>query len=121
MSLTNKELFSRRTRRVRFRLKKVAGDKKRLSIFRSNQHMYAQIIDDKESKTIVSASTFDEEIKKSYQKGWDIEAAQAVGKLVAKRALKVGIKEVFFDRGGYIYHGRVKALADSAREEGLVF
>lgn len=121
MGCSSKKSFDRRTDRIRFHLKQRAGDRKRLSVFRSNQHIYAQIIDDRAGTTLAAASTLDKEIEKSLKKGWNLEAAQAVGKLLAKRALKEGIKEVFFDRGGYLYHGRVKALADSAREEGLVF
>jgi large subunit ribosomal protein L18 len=95
----------------------------RLSVFRSSKHIYAQIIDDTKGVTVACASTLDEEAKKALQKGkgTDTAAAALVGKLVAERAKKVGIKDVVFDRGGYIYHGRVKALGDAARESGLNF
>ncbi|MEQ1863897.1 MAG: 50S ribosomal protein L18 [Micropepsaceae bacterium] len=123
MALKTKELFARRQRRTRFKLRKVSGLRPRLSVFRSSKHIYAQIIDDTKGVTVACASTLDEEAKKSLEKGkgTDTKAAALVGKLVAERAKKVGIKEVVFDRGGYIYHGRVKALGDAARESGLSF
>ncbi len=93
----------------------------RLNVFRSLQNMYAQVIDDTTGHTLVSASTLDKEIKAKNIAGGNIEAAKAVGELVAQKALEKGIKAVVFDRGGYIYHGRVKALAESAREAGLEF
>ncbi|KDE49716.1 50S ribosomal protein L18 [Geobacillus sp. CAMR12739] len=95
------------------------AERPRLSVFRSNKHIYAQIIDDTKSSTIVSASTLDKEF--GLDSTNNIEAAKKVGELVAKRALEKGIKKVVFDRGGYLYHGRVKALADAAREAGLEF
>ncbi len=109
----------RRHRRVR---KKVFGtaERPRLSFFRSNYNIYAQIIDDDRGVTLTSASTLDKELKEFRGKK-NIEAAKAVGRLIAKRAIKMGIKRVVFDRGGFKYHGRVKALADAAREEGLEF
>ena len=91
----------------------------RLSVFRSNSNIFAQIIDDEEGKTLVAASTLDKELK--LKNGSNIEASTKVGELVAKRAIKAGIKKVVFDRGGYLYHGRVKALAEAARNEGLEF
>jgi large subunit ribosomal protein L18 len=123
MALTRKELFARRQRRTRFKLRKVSGLRARLSVFRSSQHIYAQVIDDTKGVTLASASTLDEEVIKSLTggKGTDTSAAAVVGKVVAERALKAGIKDVVFDRGGYIYHGRVKALGDAARESGLSF
>jgi large subunit ribosomal protein L18 len=123
MALTRQELFERRQRRTRFKLRKVSGLRPRLSVFRSSKHIYAQIIDDTKGVTVACASTLDEEAKKALQKGkgTDTAAAALVGKLVAERAKKVGIKDVVFDRGGYIYHGRVKALGDAARESGLNF
>ena len=93
----------------------------RLNVFRSNSNMYAQVIDDTTGTTLVSASTLDKEIKEKVSFGGNKEAAKEVGMLVAKRALEKGIKSVVFDRGGYIYHGKVQALADAAREAGLVF
>lgn len=91
----------------------------RLNVYRSNKHIYAQVIDDINQTTIVSASTLDKEL--SLESTGNVDAAQKVGELVAKRALEKGIKSVVFDRGGYLYHGRVKALADAAREAGLEF
>ncbi|HDG61862.1 MAG: 50S ribosomal protein L18 [Thermotogae bacterium] len=110
----------RRHRRVR---KKVFGtpERPRLCVFRSNKHIYAQIIDDTIGHTLVSASTLDPELREKLQKTWNKEAAREVGKLIARRALEKGIKKVVFDRGGYKYHGRVKELAEGAREGGLVF
>ncbi|RJQ39879.1 MAG: 50S ribosomal protein L18 [Nitrospiraceae bacterium] len=117
-----KDARTRRHERIR---KKVAGttDRPRLSVYRSLSHMYAQIIDDFKGGTIVAASSIDKELKgkdKKSGKG-NIAAAKQVGELIAKKALKKGIKKVVFDRGGYLYHGRVKALADAARENGLEF
>ncbi|MGV1014400.1 MAG: 50S ribosomal protein L18 [Methyloceanibacter sp.] len=120
MSATT-ESFVRRSRRVRHTLKKAANGRVRLSVFRSSKHIYAQIIDDRAGKTLAAASTLDKDLKGSLPKGSDLAAAKAVGTLVAERALKAGVKDVVFDRGGYIYHGRVKALADAAREAGLNF
>jgi large subunit ribosomal protein L18 len=113
--------FDRRKARVRRNLKGAQGDRPRLSVFRSSKHIYAQIIDDAKGYTLASASSIDSELKGGLQKGTNVAAAAVVGKLVAQRALKAGIKDVVFDRGGYIYHGRVKALADAAREAGLNF
>lgn len=110
----------RRHRRVR---KKVFGtsEKPRLSIFRSTNHIYAQIIDDTHGVTLVSASTLDPELKPQITTGGNMGAAEKVGELVARRALEKNIDQVVFDRGGFLYHGRVKALADAAREAGLKF
>ena len=116
-----KEGFSRRSRRVRHTLKRAANGRARLSVFRSSKHIYAQVIDDGAGKTVAAASTLDKDLKAALPKGSDLAAAQAVGKLVAERAIQAGIKAVVFDRGGYIYHGRIKALADAAREAGLNF
>lgn len=113
--------FERRRDRVRRSIKKAANGRPRLSIFRSSKQIYAQIIDDGKGHTIVSASTIESDLKGSLKTGADTAAAAAVGKLVAERALAAGVKEVVFDRGGYMYHGRVKALADAAREGGLEF
>ena len=111
----------KRSARVRNRLKKVAGDRPRLSVFRSSKNISAQIIDDKDGKTIASASSLDKGLRESLKKGSDAAAAAEVGKAVAERALKAGVTDVVFDRGGFIYHGRVKALAEAAREAGLKF
>ncbi len=116
-----KDLFNRRKRRTRFKLARVTRGRPRLSIFRSNQHIYAQIIDDQVRHTMVTASTLDKDLKDKLKATSNRAAAEEVGKLVAVRAAQAGIKEVVFDRGGYLYHGRVKALADAAREGGLSF
>ena len=113
--------FDRRKARVRRSLKRAQGDRPRLSVFRSSKHIYAQIIDDDKGRTLAAASSIDAQFKGSLEKGTNVAAAAQVGKLVAQRALKAGIKDVVFDRGGYIYHGRIKALADAAREAGLNF
>ncbi|MBR6173319.1 MAG: 50S ribosomal protein L18 [Eubacterium sp.] len=97
------------------------AERPRLAVFRSNNHMYAQIIDDSEGKTLVSASTLEKALKEELSKTNDVDAATAVGKLIGERAVAAGIKEVVFDRGGFIYQGKIKALADAAREAGLVF
>jgi large subunit ribosomal protein L18 len=120
MSALN-EGFMRRAHRVRHTLKRKAHGRARLSVFRSSKHIYAQVIDDNAGRTVVAASTLDKDLKGSLKKGSDLAAAQAVGKLVAERAIKAGVTNVVFDRGGYLYHGRVKALADAAREAGLNF
>ena len=121
MATRQKKLFARRIRRNRFKLRTRSGDRPRLSVFRSDRNIYAQVIDDKTGVTLASASTLDKELKGSLKTGADIEAAKAVGKLVAERAKKADVGQVVFDRGGYIFHGRVKALADAAREAGLDF
>jgi large subunit ribosomal protein L18 len=102
-------------------LKKRANNKPRLSVFRSSQHIYAQVIDDIEGRTLAQASSLDKDLRKSLKSGGNKSAAQEVGKLVAERAVKAGVAQVIFDRSGYIFHGRVKALADAARESGLKF
>jgi large subunit ribosomal protein L18 len=111
----------RRTAKVRRHVRRAAGDRKRLSVFRSSKHIYAQVIDDTKGETLVSASSMEKDMRGSLKTGANIEAAKAVGKLVAERAAAKGVKDVVFDRGGYLYHGRVKALADAAREGGLNF
>jgi large subunit ribosomal protein L18 len=118
---TSNELFQRRRRRVRYTISQRAGGRPRLSVFRSGKHMYAQVIDDSRSHTVAAASTLDEQLKAAVKNGADKAGAAAVGKLIAERALAAGVKEVVFDRGGYLFHGRVKALADAAREGGLSF
>ena len=120
MSALN-EGFMRRAHRVRHTLKKKAHGRARLSVFRSSKQIYAQVIDDSTGRTVAAASTLDKDLKGSLKKGSDLAAAQAVGKLVAERALQAGVTNVVFDRGGYLYRGRVKALADAAREAGLDF
>ena len=114
-------LFERRRRRVRTALRARAGGKPRLSVHRTGRHIYAQIIDDAAGRTVAQASSLDKELRGTLPSGTDVEAAARVGALVAQRAAAAGIKEVVFDRGGYRYHGRVKALADAAREGGLSF
>jgi len=119
--MTPKNLFERRKRRTRASLAKKSGGRVRLSVFRSGKHIYAQIIDDLGGRTVAAASSLDKELKTGLKTGADVAAAAAVGKLIAERAKAAGITDVVFDRGGYIYHGRVKALADAAREGGLSF
>ena len=114
-------LFERRQRRVRFRLARAAAGRPRLSVFRSGKHIYAQVIDDAAKSTIAAASSSEAQKSGAAAKTWNRDAAAAVGKLIAARALEKGVKEVVFDRGGYLYHGRVRALAEAAREGGLKF
>jgi large subunit ribosomal protein L18 len=114
-------LFERRKRRVRSALRKHANGRPRLSVYRSSKHIYAQIIDDTKGQTLAAASTLEKDLKGKLKTGADKAAAAEVGRLVAERAVKAGIQAVVFDRGGYQYHGRVKALADAAREGGLQF
>jgi large subunit ribosomal protein L18 len=115
-----RELRLVRHRRIR---KKISGtpERPRLSVYRSEKHIYAQIIDDVNGRTIVAASTVEKVLREKLQKTWNVDAAKEVGKLIAERAIAKGIKDVVFDRGGFKYHGRVKALADAAREAGLKF
>jgi len=120
MAKFNKQI-ERRTARVRRAVKAAAGTRLRLSVFRSSKHIYAQVIDDRKGETLASASSIEKDMRGSLKTGANIEAAKAVGKLVAERASAKGIKDVVFDRGGYIFHGRVKALAEAARESGLNF
>jgi large subunit ribosomal protein L18 len=119
--MASKESIQRRAQRVRRQIKKVSGSRPRLSVHRSSKNIYAQVIDDERGHTIASASTLDKDLKGSLKTGADVSAAAAVGKLVAERAVQAGVTEVVFDRGPYIYHGRVKAVADAAREGGLSF
>ena len=107
--------------RVRSRLRRKSSERPRLSVFRSGKHIYAQVIDDRQGVTVAAASSIEKDLKGQLKTGADKAAAAAVGKLVAERAAQKGVKEVVFDRGGYLYHGRVKALADAAREGGLSF
>jgi large subunit ribosomal protein L18 len=112
---------ARRKQSVRLSLRRSASGRPRLSVFRSSKHIYAQVIDDLKGETLASASSLEKAMREAGNTGANIDAAKAVGKLLAKRAVKNGVTEVVFDRGGYLYHGRVKALADAARESGLSF
>ena len=112
---------ARRKQRVRLSLRRSANGRPRLSVFRSSKHIYAQIIDDLKGGTLVAASSMEKAMRDGGKTGANIDAAKAVGKLVAERAAEKGVKDVVFDRGRYLYHGRVKALADAAREAGLKF
>ncbi|HEX3754465.1 MAG TPA: 50S ribosomal protein L18 [Rhizomicrobium sp.] len=111
-------LFKKRRARTRYRIVRTA-ERPRLSVFRSGKHIYAQVIDDRKALTLAAASSAEKD--SGIAKGYNVEAATNVGKKIAERTLAAGIREVVFDRGGYIYHGRVKALADAAREGGLEF
>jgi len=119
--LSSNELRIRRTMRNRTRLRKMAKGRPRLTVFRSSKQIYAQVIDDAAGRTLAAASTLDRDLRSSLKGGADTAAAAAVGKLIAERAKAAGVDAVVFDRGGYLYHGRVKALADAAREGGLTF
>ncbi len=112
---------ARRTAKVRRNVRRAAGSRVRLSVFRSSKHIYAQLIDDGKGETLAAASSIEKDLRGSLKTGANIAAAKAVGKLVAERGLAKGIKDVVFDRGGYLYHGRIKALAEAAREGGLNF
>ena len=118
---SSKHLYERRRRRVRTRLRKVSSDRPRLSVFRSNCHIYAQIIDDAKGLTLAAASSIEQSMRDKLKGGADKTAAEQVGALIAKRAIEAGVTEVVFDRGGYLFHGRVKSLADAVREGGLSF
>ncbi len=115
------KLADRRKARTRFRIRKLAGGRLRLSVFRSNRHIYAQVIDDSKGVTLAAASTLEKDLRSKSVKGCDTEAAGQVGKLIAERAVAAGVKVVVFDRGAYRFHGQVRALADAAREGGLSF
>ena len=117
MKVTN----ARRQKRVRLAIRRTANGRPRLSVFRSSKHIYAQVIDDLKGETLASASSLEKDLRAKGDTGANIDAAKEVGKLLAERAVKNGVKEVVFDRGRYLYHGRVKALADAAREGGLEF
>jgi large subunit ribosomal protein L18 len=118
---TVKARTERRKATVRRKVRQSAAGRARLSVFRSSKHIYAQVIDDERGNTLVAASSLEKDMRGSMKTGANIDAAKAVGKLVAERAKQKGISEVVFDRGGYLYHGRIKALADAAREGGLKF
>ena len=111
----------RRQGRVRGALRRAAGERKRLTVYRSSKHIYAQVIDDDAGVTLVSASSIEKTARDGGKSGANVDAAKAVGKLIAERAQQKGVKDVVFDRGSYLYHGRVKALAEAAREGGLNF
>ena len=121
MAQCHEELFARRAPAARaLQIRRKSADAPRLSVFRSGQHIYAQVIDDAAGVTLAAASSLDKESEERAQdRRRQVEAAKAVGKLIAERAIAAGVKEVVFDRGGYLFHGRVKALADAAREGGL--
>ncbi|HJU18872.1 MAG TPA: 50S ribosomal protein L18 [Stellaceae bacterium] len=121
MSDKSKALFLRRRQRVRAKLQRSARGRLRLSVFRSSRHIYAQIIEDGAGRTLAAASSLDKGVRESLKTGADVAAAKAVGQLIAERAKAAGIERVVFDRGAYLFHGRVKALADAAREGGLDF
>jgi large subunit ribosomal protein L18 len=112
---------ARRQAKVRRNVRRAAGNRARLSVFRSSKHIYAQVIDDAKGETLASASSLEKEVRGAKKTGANVEAAKAVGKRLAERAAAKGVKDVVFDRGGYLYHGRIKALADAAREGGLNF
>ena len=119
--LTTLQSRQRRTARSRYSIAQKSRGRLRLSVYRSGKHIYAQIIDDKAGKTLVAASTVEKDLRGKLKTGANKEAAKTIGTLVAERALKAGIKDVVFDRGGHIYHGRVKELAEAARAAGLLF
>ena len=115
------DVTARRKARVRRAIKAVANGRPRLSVHRTGKQIYAQVIDDGKGVTLASASSLDKDIRGDIKSGANVEAAAQIGKIVAERAVKAGVKDVVFDRGAYMYHGRVKALADAAREAGLNF
>ena len=121
MANSKLESQERRRRRLRYRLRTRGGGRVRLSVFRSGKHIYAQVIDDAQGRTIAAASSMEKDMRGALRTGADKDAATAVGKRLAERAVAAGVTEVVFDRGPYLYHGRVKALADAAREGGLQF
>ena len=116
-----RHIQQRRRERLRYQLRHKAAGRPRLSVFRSGKHIYAQVIDDEQGRTLAAACTLDRDLRTDGKTGADRAAAGAVGKLVAERAIAAGVTKVVFDRGSYLYHGRVKALAEAAREGGLAF
>ena len=118
---TSKQRYDRRLRRTRAALRKKSRGRLRLSVFRSGRHIYAQVIDDTKGATLAAASTLEKDLRSSLRTGADTAAAAEVGKLLAERARAAGVEDVVFDRGAYQFHGRVKALAEAAREGGLKF
>lgn len=117
----SKQLFDRRKGRTRQKVRRKSDQRPRLSVFRSGKHIYAQVIDDRKQVTLAAASTVEKGVRSNLKSCADVDAAGQVGKTIAERAIAKGVKEVVFDRGGYKFHGRVKALADAAREGGLSF
>ena len=115
------DLRARRRERLRYQLKQKSAGRPRLSVFRSGRHIYAQVIDDAQGRTVAAASTLDKGFREGGKTGADKDAAASVGRMVAERAVAAGVTQVVFDRGSYLYHGRVKALADAARDGGLAF
>ncbi len=113
--------FTRRKNRVRYQLRQKAAGRVRLSVFRSGRHIYAQLIDDAKGVTLAAASTAEKEVKGAVKSGATVDAAKAVGQRIAARAKEAKVDHVVFDRGGYLFHGRIKALADAAREAGMKF
>ena len=120
-AVKSKALFERRKERVRIQIRKKASGRVRLSVFRSGKHIYAQLIDDAKGVTLASASSLDKDVKANVKSTSTVEAAKSVGLVIAKKAKEAKVSTVVFDRGGYLFHGRVKALADAAREGGLSF
>jgi large subunit ribosomal protein L18 len=118
---SKQDLRVRRRQRLRYQIRQKSHGRPRLSVFRSEQNIYAQVIDDTRGHTLAAASSLDQTLRDNLKTGANKDAAAAVGKLLAERALAAGVKQVVFDRGAYLYHGRVKALADAAREGGLDF
>ncbi len=119
--LLSKKIYDRRKQKVRYKLRQSNNGRPRLSVYRSGAHIYAQLIDDLKGCTLAAASTLEKETKSKLKNTSNVEAARFVGKLVAQRGVKAGVTEVIFDRAGYLYHGRVRALAEAARENGLSF
>jgi large subunit ribosomal protein L18 len=119
--MSSLDLQTRRKARLRYQLRQKSGGRPRLSVFRSGKHIYAQVIDDSQGRTVAAASSLDKDLKTTLKTGADKDAAAAVGKLIAERSKAAGVLAVVFDRGSYLYHGRVKALAEAAREGGLDF
>jgi large subunit ribosomal protein L18 len=111
----------RRKARIRRALKAAAGGRPRLSVFRSSKQIYAQVVDDTHGRTVAAASSLEKDMRGKLKTGANVEAAGEVGRLIAARAVEAGVRQVVFDRGAYLYHGRVKALAEAAREGGLEF
>ena len=120
-AVKSKALHARRKERIRLQIRKKAADRIRLSVFRSGKHIYAQLIDDTKGVTLAAASSLDADVKSKVKSTSTVEAAKAVGEFIAKKAKTANVSQVVFDRGGYLFHGRVKALADAAREHGLSF
>ena len=118
---TQQGLQERRRQRLRFQLRRKGGGRPRLSVFRSGNHIYGQVIDDAAGVTLASASTLEKDLRSAGKTGANVDAASVIGKLIAERAKAAGVDKVVFDRGSYLYHGRVKALAEAAREGGLSF